>query len=288
MSDGDKPQKSFLDNFKIAVETLKIIIGLILVWVTWGIRTELPYIEIVDKLMDDFSGSDKLQNIALITLDETIGNDPKRVQLVVAIAKAIGEDKARQVVKNGCKEIDVKYFQIKEIKGIVKNREPNNFSDFEAEINEILRPCLLAPGEIGQAKDKAEKSQDSVEKQKLETKININQQINEQIIKDQKDKQGVVYIHYQSSSFRSDIDKLEQHLSEKGWIVRPSQLIPNKYGNQIRYFHTDDLQLAKTMQQEITNRLNIDCELKDFSKQYSSVVPPKQLEIWLSSTSSRP
>jgi hypothetical protein len=155
MSDGDKTQKSFLDNFKIAVETLKIIIGIILVWVTWGIRTELPYIEMVDKLMDDFSLSDRRQNIALITLNETIGSDPKRVQLVVAIAKAIGEDKAREVVKKGCKEIDVKYFQIKEIKKIVKNRNlnNNNFSEFEAEINEILRPCLLSPGEIGQAKD---------------------------------------------------------------------------------------------------------------------------------------
>jgi hypothetical protein len=77
MSDGDKNQKSFLENFKIGVETLKIIIGLILVWVTWGIRTELPYIEMVDKLMDDFSQTDRRQDIALITLDETIGNDPK-------------------------------------------------------------------------------------------------------------------------------------------------------------------------------------------------------------------
>jgi hypothetical protein len=237
--------------------------------------------------MDDFSATDRRQDIALITLDKTIGNDPERVQMVVAIAKAIGEDKARQVVNKGCKELDIKYFQIKEIKEIVKKREPNNFSDFEAGINEILRPCLPAPGEIGQAKDKAEKSQDSVERQKIETNIDINQQINEQIIKDQKDKKGVVYINYKSSSLRSDINKLERHLSEQGWIVRPSQLIPDKYGNQVRYFHTDDIQLAKTMQQEIKNILNIDCELKDFSKQYSSVVPPKQLEIWLSSTSPR-
>jgi hypothetical protein len=83
------------------------------------------------------------------------------------------------------------------------------------------------------------------------------------------------------------MNTLEQQLSEKEWIVRPSQLISDKYSNQVRYFHTDDLQLAQTMQQEIKNILKIDCELKDFSKQYSSVVPPKQLEIWLSSTSSK-
>jgi hypothetical protein len=63
--------------------------------------------------MDDFSATDRRQDIALITLDKTIGNDPERVQMVVAIAKAIGEDKARQVVNKGCKELDIKYFQIK-------------------------------------------------------------------------------------------------------------------------------------------------------------------------------
>lgn len=85
------------------------------------------------------------------------------------------------------------------------------------------------------------------------------------------------YIQYADANAKSAAEVLEKNLTSKSWNVPAVKYVPGNYGTIVRYFHPEDLELAKKVEKAL-NKSGVTMLLVSG---YESSVPKGQLETWI-------
>jgi hypothetical protein len=86
----------------------------------------------------------------------------------------------------------------------------------------------------------------------------------------------VVYLQYSNGDKIDDVKLIQKNLKDKGWISSRSDLVKGTYSNVIKFFHSEDRELAFEIKKTIGEQFRI-VEVKNFEKK----VPVGQLEVWI-------
>lgn len=86
----------------------------------------------------------------------------------------------------------------------------------------------------------------------------------------------VVYLQYSNGDKIDDVKLIQNNLKDKGWISPRSDLVKGTYSNVIKFFHSEDRDLAFEIKKTIGEQFRI-VEVKNFEKK----VPVGQLEVWI-------
>lgn len=86
----------------------------------------------------------------------------------------------------------------------------------------------------------------------------------------------VVYIQYSNKDKFQEVQLIQENLKEKGWISSRSDIVNGTYSNVIKFFHSEDRELAFEIRKIIGEHFRI-VEVKNFEEK----VPIGQLEVWV-------
>lgn len=93
---------------------------------------------------------------------------------------------------------------------------------------------------------------------------------------------AVIYIQVDTKDIQAKLESIDliNALKSKGFKTFGYDFVNGRADNSIRYFHKEDLETAKSIQEILKNDHNIDLELVYISR-YGDKAPKKQLELWI-------
>lgn len=86
----------------------------------------------------------------------------------------------------------------------------------------------------------------------------------------------VVYIQYSDKINNDEVNAIQKSLKDKGWISPRSEFVKGNYSNVIKYFHSEDRDLAYEIKNIIGDQFRI-VQVRKFENK----VPKGQLEVWI-------
>ncbi|CAM1366452.1 hypothetical protein TSEDIMI_30109 [Tenacibaculum sediminilitoris] len=155
-----------------------------------------------------------------------------------------------------------------------------NLKEITRELTITEKKLVLKKELINELDSQIKKSNDTTLILRTSNQIITNNNLEKSI---EANKQNTtIYIQVNTKKVQATLEKVDLvgFLNAKGYTTYGYDFVSGRANNTLRYFHEEDVKIAKSVQKILKTDFNITLKLV-FIKKYGDKAPKKQLELWI-------
>lgn len=250
-----------LEKYKMKMNLFKWILGtfgiaIITLIINWGFKDRSVG-------MDEISQYDRYTTDLLVLND----NPVKKRMLAQFFATVTPSNKLKEGWKEYYNEVNKDYLKFIQSDSLIRKKYmlmPKDTTRMNASQKAKLKET-----------ESIIKQNDSIKNAPIIIPASFDKIISTADIK-KKSKLPTVYLQYNNKDNTSILREYEKILKTNNWVVPKPEFINAKFQNTIKYFHSEDRNLADNINAIFNNKFKIVPNLE-----FGNSVPNRQLEIWI-------